>query len=178
MSYIKFPLQARDAFSRGELSKRQLEVYLCLGSHCQWDTGDVYSWVSYAGVARELGCSHTTVSRAIKHIRRIGLLVGGTGPHGTLVGFDTRRYESAEDKRQKAARQDVVQSAVQSTGRAIPDVDATREYLNELQSAPPPAPSLVERGGNGTGGNRFANRREKADFESGLNRWIKNIPPE
>ena len=176
MSYIKFPLQARDAFSRGELSKRQLEVYLCLGSHCQWDTGDVYAWVSYAGMARELECSHSTVSRAVKHIRKIGLLIGGTGPHGTLIGFDSRRYESAEDKRQKAARQDAVQSVV--SGRSIPDAAATRRYLDNLQSTPPPAPAPVERGGNGTGDNRFANRREKADFESGLNRWVKNIPPE
>ena len=174
LSYIKFPLPARDALHRRELSIRQLEVYLCLGSHCQWDTGDVYSWVTYAGMAREIGCSHTTVSRGVKHLRKIGLLVGGTGPHGTLIGFASRRYESAEDKRQKAARQGAVQSAVQeSTGRWIPDEAATKRYLDELQSPPPPAPSPVERGGNGTGASRFENRREKAAFESTLSRVSK-----
>lgn len=164
MSFTKFPSQVRQAVLNRELSLRQLDVYLCLSSHCDFRTGDVYQWVSMSFVAGEIGCHKSTVSRVVKHLRKLGLLVNGTGLHGTLVGFASRPYKSAEDTRQKSARQKAIQSAVQSaSGHQIPDVDATRRVIKELQL---PARNGSERVGN----DNFDSKEDKASFASTLAR--------
>ena len=162
MSFTKFPVQVRQAILNRELSLRQLDVYLCLSAHCDFRTGDVYQWVSMSFVAGEVNCNKSTVSRVVKHLRKLGLLVNGTGLHGTLVGFASRPYKSAEDTRQKAARQKAVQSA---SGHQIPDVDATRRVIKELQS-PAPARNGSERVGN----DNFDSKEDKAVFEDTLAR--------
>ena len=166
MSFTKFPSQVRQAVLNRELSLRQLDVYLCLSAHCDFRTGDVYQWVSMSFVAGEVNCNKSTVSRVVKHLRKLGLLVNGTGLHGTLVGFASRPYKSAADTRQKSARQKAVQKAVQSaSGHQIPDVDATRRVIKELQS-PAPARNGSERVGN----DNFDSKEDKASFASTLAR--------
>ena len=174
MSFTKFPSQVRQAVLNRELSLRQLDVYLCLSAHCDFRTGDVYQWVSMSFVAGEVNCNKSTVSRVVKHLRKLGLLVGGTGLHGTLVGFASRPYKSAEDTRQKSARQKAVQSAVQS-GHQIPDVDATRRVIEELQSAASghqelQSPASARNGSERVGDDNFDSEEDKASFASTLAR--------
>lgn len=171
MSFTKFPSIARELFRQRALTASQWDVYHCLSSHCEYATGDVFAWVTVSGIAREVGCNKSTVSRAIKRIREVGLLINGTGVVGTLVGFASRPYKSAEDTRERNARQNAVQNAVQPDHQ-IPDVDQTRQYIRELESNPPPyAASSLDRHRNGTGANRgFDNSQEKAAFASANNR--------
>lgn len=170
MSFTKFPSIAREFFRQRALTLTQWDVYHCLSAHCEYATGDVYAWVTVSGIAREVGCAKSTVSVAIKRIREVGLLINGTGVVGTLVGFASRPYKSAEDTRQKSERQNAVQSAVYPDHQ-IPDVHQTRDNIRAMKSpAPPYSASSPARNGNGTGASRFDNPSEKAAFAATNNR--------
>ena len=179
LSFTKLPMVASDLILTGGLKGLPLKVYLALSRRCVYKTGEVHLTVTAPAIADVAGCSRQNVYPAIKVLRGLGLLVGGSGLHGTLVGFASRPYKSSADARAHSDKGDAVQDAVQTVTKksdAQAKEDADRQLHNSVERTRReneaakqhmfgPAPS---QNGNGTTGTRFktAEQKEEEEFAS------------